>query len=181
MCGLAHIVGERTQDAPFYLPWINAKLARSSVKTSSELPLFDLMTTVHTVSCPTLLDRLPPEDRERLSAGLQLVTLERDQVLYQAGQAVPGVFFPVTALIEEVLPQREGNAHVLRRVDAQSMAGSCALGDAVTTRTARVCGRGQAYRMGYADFVRALDEVRSFRELVMQDAAAAVLVDSPPA
>ncbi len=174
-------MGERTQDAPFYLPWINAKLARSSVKTSSELPLFDLMTTVHTVSCPTLLDRLPPEDRERLSAGLQLVTLERDQVLYQAGQAVPGVFFPVTALIEEVLPQRKGDAHVLRRVDAQSMAGSCALGDAVTTRTARVCGRGQAYRMGYADFVRALDEVRSFRELVMQDAAAAVLVDSPPA
>jgi hypothetical protein len=162
------------------LRWINAKLARSSVKTSPELPLFELMTTVHTAPCPSLLDRLPPVDRERLSAGLQLVTLERDQVLYQAGQAVPSVFFPVTALIEEVLPQREGDAHMLRRVDARSMAGSCALGDAVTTRTARVCDQGQAYRMGYADFVRALDEVRSFRELVMQDAAA-VLVDIPTA
>jgi CRP-like cAMP-binding protein len=150
------------------------------VKTSPELPLFELMTTVHTAPCPSLLDRLPPVDRERLSAGLQLVTLERDQVLYQAGQAVPSVFFPVTALIEEVLPQREGDAHMLRRVDARSMAGSCALGDAVTTRTARVCDQGQAYRMGYADFVRALDEVRSFRELVMQDAAAAVMACGRP-
>jgi CRP-like cAMP-binding protein len=138
------------------------------------------MTSVPAQAVLSLLDRLSPDDLDRLRPGLQLVTLQQDQVLYQAGQAVSSVFFPVTAWIEEVLPQQDGEAHFLRRIDGQSMAGACALGDAVATRTARVCGQGQAYRMGYADFARALDEVQGFRELVMQDAAAAVLATHRP-
>ncbi len=106
---------------------------------------------------------------------MQLVTLAEGQDLYRAGQAVHSVYFPVTALVEEVLPQPDGGALVLRRLADQAMAGSCVLGDAQATRTARVCGAGQAYKMEYPDFVRALDEVPAFRELVMQDAAAALL------
>lgn len=104
---------------------------------------------------------------------MELVTLERDQMLYQAGQAVPFVYFPVTASIEEALPPVDGEAFVLRRIGPQAMAGSCVLGDAVTARSARVCETGQAYRLAYQDFVRILDEMQGFRELVIQDAARA--------
>jgi CRP-like cAMP-binding protein len=138
------------------------------------------MTSASTFCTPSLLDRLPPNDRDHLRPALQLITLAQDQILYRAGQAVHSVYFPVTALIEEVLPQPDGGAQVLRRLDAQAMAGSCVLGDARATRTASVRGAGQAYKMGYADFVRALDEVHAFRELVMQDAAAATLDVSRP-
>jgi len=138
------------------------------------------MTSASTFSTPSLLDRLLADDRNRLLPALQLVSLEPDQLLYRAGQAVTSVYFPVSAQIEEVLPPSEGGGQVLRRIGAQAMAGSCVLGDAVSTRTARVCSPGQAYRMGYADFVRALNELRPFRELVMQDAAAAVMACGRP-
>jgi len=133
------------------------------------------MTSASAFSTPSLLDCLSPNDRDRLRPALPLVTLAEGQDLYRAGQAVHSVYFPVTALVEEVLPQPDGGALVLRRLAAQAMAGSCVLGDAQATRTARVCGAGQAYKMEYPDFVRALDEVPAFRELVMQDAAAALL------
>jgi CRP-like cAMP-binding protein len=133
------------------------------------------MTSASAFCTPSLLDCLPPNDRDRLRPALQLVTLAEGQDLYRTGQAVHSVYFPVTALVEEVLPQPDGGALVLRRLAAQAMAGSCVLGDAQATRTARVCGAGQAYKMEYPDFVRALDEVPAFRELVMQDAAAALL------
>jgi CRP-like cAMP-binding protein len=133
------------------------------------------MTSASAFCTPSLLDSLPPNDRDRLRPALQLVTLAEGQDLYRSGQAVHSVYFPVTALVEEVLPQPDGGALVLRRLAAQAMAGSCVLGDAQATRTARVCGAGQAYKMEYPDFVRALDEVPAFRELVVQDAAAALL------
>lgn len=133
------------------------------------------MTSASAFCTPSLLDCLPPNDRDRLRPALQLVTLAEGQDLYRTGQAVHSVYFPVTALVEEVLPQPDGGALVLRRLAAQAMAGSCVLGDAQASRTARVCGAGQAYKMEYPDFVRALDEVPAFRELVMQDAAAALL------
>lgn len=133
------------------------------------------MTSASAFCTPSLLDCLPPNDRDRLRPALQLVTLAEGQDLYRTGQAVHSVYFPVTALVEEVLPQPDGGALVLRRLAAQAMAGSCVLGDAQATRTARVCGAGQAYKMEYPDFVRALDEVPAFRELVMQDAAVALL------
>ncbi len=45
------------------------------------------MTSASTFSTPSLLDRLLADDRNRLLPALQLVTLEPDQLLYQAGQA----------------------------------------------------------------------------------------------
>jgi len=133
------------------------------------------MTSASAFCTPSLLDCLPSNDRDRIRPALQLVTLAEGQDLYRTGQAVHSVYFPVTALVEEVLPQPDGGALVLRRLAAQAMAGSCVLGDAQASRTARVCGAGQAYKMEYPDFVRALDEVPAFHELVMQDAAAALL------
>jgi signal-transduction protein with cAMP-binding, CBS, and nucleotidyltransferase domain len=124
----------------------------------------------------SLLDRLPSEDRDQLSSTLRLVTLEQDQCLFEAGHAVTTVYFPVTAVIEETMPSLPDGARWLRQVDARSMAGSCVLGDPLGTRTARVSTGGTAYGMGYNDFVRALDEVSSFRELVMQDAVRACRV-----
>ena len=111
------------------------------------------MTSASAFCTPSLLDCLPPNDRDRLRPALQLVTLAEGQDLYRTGQAVHSVYFPVTALVEEVLPQPDGGALVLRRLAAQAMAGSCVLGDARATRTARVCGAGLAYKMEYADFV----------------------------
>lgn len=123
---------------------------------------------------PSLLDQLPLADQERLLPHLHLVTLAHDQVLYQAGHVVPSVYFPVTAWIEEVLPMSDGAPHVVRRIGAQAMAGSCVLGDSVTSHTARVCAQGKAYRLSYGDFVKALETVSSFRELVLRDAAHAL-------
>ena len=134
------------------------------------------MTSIPMTSRSMMLDRLPTQELERLQSCLQRVTLERDQVLYQAGQQMASVYFPVTARVDEVLPQPQGESHPVRQIDAHSMAGSCALGHPHTMLTARVVTTGTAYAMTYAAFARALDEVPSFRELVMQDVARACLV-----
>jgi len=69
-----------------------------------------------------------------------------------------------------------GHEEVLRRIGPNEMVGSCVLADPVTARTARVSQAGDAWRMTYQDFARALQEVASFRELVMQDALAGASV-----
>jgi CRP-like cAMP-binding protein len=123
-----------------------------------------------------MLDRLPAAELDRFQSRLQRLTLARGQVLYQASHRVEHVYFPVTARVEELLPQADGEAYPVRQIDNHSMAGSCALGDPHITLTARVVTAGTAYAMTYADFLRALDEVPSFRELVMQDVARACRV-----
>lgn len=123
----------------------------------------------------SLLDRLPPETCARLWPVMHPVKLEADQVLFEAGHAVAWVYFPLTALVDELLPQADASDLLLRHVDTHAIAGSCALGDPSPTRTARVSRAGDAYRIAYNDFVRAMDEVPAFRELVLQDAARACL------
>lgn len=127
------------------------------------------------------LNRLPALVQNRLMPVLDLVTLEQGQLLYQAGHVVRAVYFPVTAVIEEVLSLPCGQVQVLRRVDAQSVAGCCVLGDPVAARTARVTQAGQAYCMQYGDFAQALDDTPTFREAVMQDAVRGCLLlpDAP--
>lgn len=123
----------------------------------------------------SLLSQLSPEVLARLLPRLQEVSLAPDHVLFEAGQAVQYVYFPVTALIEESLALASGAPVSLRQVDAQAMAGSCVLGDPVASRTARVSQAGQACRMGYDDFVHALDTEPRFRELVLKDSVHAMV------
>lgn len=124
----------------------------------------------------SLLDQLPNEVDALLRPVLHLVTLTPGQVLFAAGHTVSWVYFPVTALVDELWPSSPGTTLVLRQVDARAMAGSCVMGDARAPRTARVSQAGEAYRMAYDDFARALDQVPAFRELVLQDAAQALVV-----
>jgi CRP-like cAMP-binding protein len=122
------------------------------------------------------LDRLPAADKARLMPALQRVTLAVGDTLYQVGQTAQHIFFPLTAQVQEVLPMNGGHEEVLRCIAPNEMVGSCVLGNPVAARTARVSQAGDAWRMAYADFARALEEVASFRELVMQDALAGTSV-----
>jgi CRP-like cAMP-binding protein len=127
----------------------------------------------------SLLNQLPMEVDALLRPVLRRVTLTPGQVLFEAGQVVSWVYFPITAQVDELWPSSQGSTLVLRQVDAQAMAGSCVMGDALASRTARVSQAGEAYRMAYGDFVQALDQVPAFRELVLQDAARALLAVAP--
>lgn len=116
------------------------------------------------------LDRLAPEERARLAPRLSFVTLEVGQLLFEAGRPMSAVYFPVTAQVEEVLPMSDDTMAVLRRIQADGLVGSCVLGDPLAARTARVSQAGEAFLMGFDDFVRTLEEWSDFREWVMQDA-----------
>jgi CRP-like cAMP-binding protein len=121
-----------------------------------------------------MLDRLSAADRSRLAPRLERVLLAQDEDLYVAGQSLVFVYFIVTAQVRETLPLRTGEAELLRHIGAGEMAGSCALADPLTTRTARVSQSGEAWRMRYADFQDALQQLPAFRDLVMQDAVHAM-------
>ena len=123
-----------------------------------------------------LLDQLPPEERTRLASSLSCVILQANQLLFEAGQPVSAVYFPVTAQVEEGLPMSADTFEVLRHIQADGVVGSCVLGDPLATRTARVSQAGEAFRMGFDDFVRELDELPGFRERVLQDAMGACVM-----
>jgi CRP-like cAMP-binding protein len=101
----------------------------------------------------TLLAALPRELYERLLVNLVSVTLTYGEVLYEPGQRIGYVYFPVDALVS-LLTQVDAN-HSLEvgLVGREGMVGiPLALGADISTNRALVQGTGMAMRMEAACF-----------------------------
>ncbi|MET3131578.1 CRP-like cAMP-binding protein [Oxalobacteraceae bacterium GrIS 1.11] len=114
-----------------------------------------------------LLASLPEEDLTHLAPLLSNVTVEMGQVLYEPGQAISYIYFPVDSLIS-LLAVAEGRMTLeVGSVGREGMLGSSvALGHHVAQVRAVVQRAGRVSRMASADFCAEFSHTESLQRLL---------------
>jgi CRP-like cAMP-binding protein len=96
-----------------------------------------------------LLARLPPDDRNRLLARLQLVPLELKQTLYEARSPMDYAYFPTRGVVSALAVMDDGRAIEVATIGDEGMVGLPLLVGAKTAANrAMVQVGGEALRMG---------------------------------
>jgi CRP-like cAMP-binding protein len=97
---------------------------------------------------PALLAGLPPEEYERLLPALELVELDLKQVLYEPGERITHVYFPVDALVSLLNVLSDGAAVETGMAGRDGMVGLPLFLGVPTTDRRAVCQRaGSAWRL----------------------------------
>ena len=108
-------------------------------------------------------------DWERLQSRLEMVQLSVDQVLFEAGQKITHVYFPVTCIISQQYDFEDGKSAEFAQMGNEGLVGIFVfMGSQSTSSKAVVIAKGSAYRIR-ADVV--LDEFNqsgTFRRLVLR-------------
>jgi CRP-like cAMP-binding protein len=100
-----------------------------------------------------VLTSIPPKDYKRLHAHLEPITLEFGQVLYEPGEPIKHVYFPIDSLISLLTAVDKRRTLEVGMVGNEGMAGMpFILGIGVSGVRAIVQGRGNALRMASAPF-----------------------------
>lgn len=117
--------------------------------------------------CNRLLGSLPANDLENLSLQLDTVRVEVGDVLYEPGQAIPYIYFPVDSLIS-LLAVAEGRMTLeVGSVGREGMIGaSVALGNNLAQMRAVVQRSGNARRMKSANFYAEFSKTQSLQRLL---------------
>jgi CRP-like cAMP-binding protein len=105
----------------------------------------------------SLLAALPRMEYQRLSAGLEPVTLTFGEVLYEPGETIRNVYFPNKSLVSLLTLVDGRQALEIGMVGREGMVGTAlALGVGVSPVRALVQGAGAAMRMKSARFLKEL-------------------------
>jgi CRP-like cAMP-binding protein len=105
----------------------------------------------------SLLAALPRMEYQRLSAGLEPVTLTFGEVLYEPGETIRNVYFPNKSLVSLLTLVDGRQALEIGMVGREGMVGTAlALGVGVSPVRALVQGTGAAMRMKSARFLKEL-------------------------
>jgi CRP-like cAMP-binding protein len=94
-----------------------------------------------------LLESLPQEVWDRLSAHLQLMSFELGTVLYEPGTALKNVYFPTTSVISVMYETHDGASAEVARVGDEGVAGVSLLMGGESNCRSVVQRAGQAYRL----------------------------------
>ena len=94
-----------------------------------------------------LLAELPEATRQRWLAHAECVHLGQGQMLHEAGAVLQWVYFPLTALIALVMPERTGAIFEVATVGREGVVGLPLLGGNYTRSRAVVQAAGKAIRM----------------------------------
>lgn len=122
-----------------------------------------------TSSSNHLLDRIPADERERIDARLEPVTLDAGQVLYEPGDLMTHVYFPTSGMISLVAVMKDGRsteAATVGREGATGMSASGYVDPAFTRHVAQLPTAG--YRATAADFENMIDESVTFCSAVVR-------------
>ena len=112
------------------------------------------MERLHTNS---LLAALPKGSRERLFAKTQQVSLSVNDILYQTGDAITAVYFPLTCVISMMTEMRNGETIEIATVGNEGVVGIPAyLGIDLAMARGVTQVSGEARRMSVEDFKRAV-------------------------
>jgi CRP-like cAMP-binding protein len=112
------------------------------------------MERLHTTS---LLAALPKGSRERLFAKTQQVSLSVNDILYQTGDAITAVYFPLTCVISMMTEMRNGETIEIATVGNEGVIGIPAyLGIDLAMARGVTQVSGEARRMSVEDFKRAV-------------------------
>ena len=106
----------------------------------------------------SLLDSLPADEASRVLPELELVSLESKKVLFEQGQAIGHVYFPITGMIS-LLRRMDDRAVVeTGAVGNEGMVGvSVFLGVGTSDSLCRVQVTGEAWRVSSEAFLRLVD------------------------
>ena len=114
-----------------------------------------------------ILDALPADVRRRLSPALRSVDLRVRTVLWEPGQPIVAVHFPVSVVVSLVTPVSDGSVVEVATVGNEGVVGvPAALGSGIATIRALVQVRGTSLRMSAADFDAEMQCPGPFRMLV---------------
>ncbi len=95
-----------------------------------------------------LLASVTDEVRVRLSSHMELVTLTRDQVLYESGRALSFVYFPVDAIVSLLYELADGASTEIAMIGKEGLVGVAVfMGGESTPSRAVVIRTGCAYRI----------------------------------
>jgi CRP-like cAMP-binding protein len=95
-----------------------------------------------------LLAALPEVDYERISPGLELVSLTLGEVLYESGGKMRYVYFPTTAIVSLLYVMENGASAEIAVVGNDGIVGiSLFMGGETTPSRAVVQSEGQCYRL----------------------------------
>lgn len=95
-----------------------------------------------------LLRMLPQDDLHRCQPEMKLVNLARSQVLYESGEQIQHVFFPLDAIVSLLYVTRNGSCSETAVVGTEGVVGvAIFMGDKLSTNRAVVLCSGQAVRM----------------------------------
>lgn len=115
-----------------------------------------------------LLAALTPHERDRILPHLKEVHLDRGRVLYEAGERIDQVYFPIGGIVSLVSIQEDGGSVETGAVGCEGVVSvGCLLGDRISYNQVMVQLPGSAQQMPIAAFLDLFEASPSFRSLVM--------------
>lgn len=122
--------------------------------------------------CPKqnrILRSLTPDGYARLQDDLDLVHLERGQVLYEPGDTSGYVYFPITCIVSLVFTTQKGGTAELATIGNEGLVGlPFVLGGQTTTHQVVVLSAGAAYRLKVEVFRWELEQSGEFQQLALR-------------
>lgn len=116
-----------------------------------------------------LLAFLEQPDWERWQSRLEMIHLSVDQVLFEAGQKINHVYFPVTSIISQQYDFEDGKSAEFAQMGNEGLAGIFVfMGSQSTSSKAVVIAKGHAYRMRSDLMLDEFNHSGSFRRLILR-------------
>jgi len=115
-----------------------------------------------------LLEQLPQDELEHLRPYLQLVSLEKNQVVYEQDAPVTFFYFPLTAVVMFSVLTDDGVLTDVAFVDCGSMFPLSAVADTHCLLGVHVLMPGLAYRLPVEVFRQEFSQGQAFAKLVMR-------------
>ena len=106
------------------------------------------MPDIHNPEQNYLLAALPSDARERIDPHLQLVQMPLGKVLYESGEALHHVYFPINSIVSLLYVMQDGASAEIAVVGHEGLIGiALFMGGETTPSRAIVQGAGFAYRL----------------------------------
>ncbi len=116
-----------------------------------------------------ILTYLDQSDWDRWQSRLEMVQLSLDQVLFDAGQKINHVYFPVTSIISQQYDFEDGKSAEFAQMGNEGLVGIFVfMGSQSTSSKAVVIAKGYAYRMRSDLMIDEFNHSSSFRKLILR-------------
>lgn len=117
----------------------------------------------------SLLSALPVSVRKRVFPHLKLVDLKLGDVIYESGESVQYVYFPVSCIISLLYVMRDGASAEISVIGYEGMVGVAVfMGGESTPSRAVVQSHGQAYRMSSKELKEEFNAHTDVRVLMLR-------------
>ena len=115
-----------------------------------------------------LLQSLPAAERDVLMAHMRPNHLTVKTVLFDPGQVITSVYFPIDGVVSLVTPLADGNIVEVATIGNEGMVGvPLVAGGSLAVRAISQVG-GRTLRMDAATFISELDHLEEFRKLIQR-------------